>query len=132
MATQTIVRSSTVSALPAVALVTCGGCDRTFGAGSVTVATGYCVCGARFPQVALPAAPDPTALCATCGVEQCRHFDGWDGSPLGCAEASSRWGGHYQAPGDDADERSADWMYHDQRCAARQIGRARRPCDCGL
>jgi hypothetical protein len=36
-----------------------------------------------------------TTICAACGIEQCRHFDGWDGSPLGCAETSRRWGGHF-------------------------------------
>jgi hypothetical protein len=43
-------------------------------------------------QRATPAAPDYTTRCATCGVEVCRHFDGWDGSPLGCEETCRRWG----------------------------------------
>jgi hypothetical protein len=48
-------------------------------------------------QRATPAAPDYTTRCATCGVEVCRHFDGWDGSPLGCAETCRRWGAHAPA-----------------------------------
>ncbi len=30
-----------------------------------------------------------------------------------------------------ADQRPADWMYHDMHCASRQ-GDGRIPCDCGL
>jgi hypothetical protein len=48
-------------------------------------------------QRATPAAPDYTTRCATCGVEVCRHFDGWDGSPLGCEETCRRWGAHAPA-----------------------------------
>ena len=44
------------------------------------------------------------ALCDACGIEQCRHFDGWDGAALGCEETSRRWGGHYVAPAAEADE----------------------------
>jgi len=76
----------------------------------------------------------PYALCDACGVEHCRHFDGWNGTALGCEETSRRWGGHYAAPVAEADDVDlpADWMYHDGRCASRQVGSARGACDCGV
>jgi hypothetical protein len=83
--------TSNAATLPAVPTVTCARCGARWNAKSLTVQEGRCGdCWAPF--VTAPAAPDYTTRCATCGVEVCRHFDGWDGSPLGCEETCRRWG----------------------------------------
>jgi hypothetical protein len=82
-----LLSSSTASQIPVVPTVTCAACGIPWNAKALTVRSGRCTCGAAFAPAAAP------AVCADCGVLESRHRDGWDGSPLDCAEASRRWGG---------------------------------------
>ena len=87
--------TSNAATLPVVPTVTCGRCGARWNAKSTTVQEGRCGdCWTPFVTAAPTTAPDPRlARCDVCGIEACRHFDGWDGSALGCAETSRRWGG---------------------------------------
>jgi len=87
--------TSNAATLPVVPTVTCGRCGARWNARSLTVQAGRCGdCGVSFVTAPVVAAtPDPLALCDVCGIEHCRHFDGWDGAALGCEETSRRWGG---------------------------------------
>jgi hypothetical protein len=87
-----LLSSSTVSQIPVVPTVTCGRCGIPWNAKALTVRSGRCTCGAPFAP-----APIAPVVCAVCGVLESRHFDGWDGTPLGCAEASRRWGGRAES-----------------------------------
>lgn len=91
--------TSNAATLPVVPTVTCATCGARWNAKSLTVQEGRC--GDCWTPFVTPEPPPPAAIdtdparivCAVCDVLAIRHFDGWDGSPLGCAEASRRWGG---------------------------------------